>query len=155
MVELPGTGGLRTPSRWPTDREMAGRGGPDGRQSPQVHARACGYEQHRPPTYEVRRKPDLVAPGEQIMSTIPMPRDAGGNADPKAPRALMFGTTSGTSMATPAVSGACALIIQNSLDHGLPIDPDSVKGELFSTHVEEGGGPSTVMGSGRLALGFP
>ncbi len=44
-----------------------------------------------PPTYELGHKPDLVAPGEQVMSTIPMHRDASGNADPNALRSLMSG----------------------------------------------------------------
>lgn len=57
-------------------------------------------------------KPDIVAPGVNITSTIPVPRDASGNLVPGAPRSAMFGRKSGTSMATPIVAGICALLIE-------------------------------------------
>ncbi|MEM7020362.1 MAG: S8 family serine peptidase, partial [Pseudomonadota bacterium] len=49
------------------------------------------------PTRDGRLKPDLVAPGQDIVSSVP-----GGG----------YGPSSGTSMATPHISGIAALIIQ-------------------------------------------
>lgn len=107
-----------------------------------------------PPSYTSARKPDLVAPGQQIMSTIPVPRDAGAQPIVGAARALLFGAKSGTSMATPAVAGACALLVQHSVEQGLPVDPVSIKAMLFADHISPIGGPSTVTGGGRLSLSF-
>lgn len=49
------------------------------------------------PTRDGRLKPDIVAPGEGILSTFP-----GGG----------YGNSSGTSMATPHISGIAALVVQ-------------------------------------------
>jgi subtilisin family serine protease len=54
------------------------------------------YFSSRGPTGDGRLKPDLVAPGEKIRSTVPNDGDA---------------LLDGTSMAAPHVSGAAALLI--------------------------------------------
>jgi subtilisin family serine protease len=63
----------------------------------QPHAYGVSYFSSRGPTGDGRIKPDLVAPGEKILSTLP--DDARGVQD-------------GTSMAAPHVSGVAALLLQ-------------------------------------------
>ena len=55
----------------------------------------------RGPTFECICKPDLVAPGSRILACAP-------GADPA------YGIKSGTSMSTPLISGAAALMLQKT-----------------------------------------
>lgn len=82
-------------------------------------------------------KPDVVAPGVAIRSTIP-----GG-----------YLALHGTSMAAPHVSGACALIKQAHPDWG----PEKIKAALMNTAVpltKEKGQPYRVyeQGAGRIRI---
>src|SRR5215470_15513895 len=104
------------------------------------------------PTAYGAAKPDLCAPGVDVLSTIPLPRDAGGVPELNAPRGLQFGTRSGTSMAAPVVAGACALLIEAARAEGRADDPDTIRSLLLRGHVEALGGPANVLGAGRLKL---
>lgn len=68
----------------------------------------------RGPSFFTKYKPDLAAPGVDIMSL-----STGGG----------YVTMSGTSMATPIVSGCCALLLQKSPE----LTPDKVKQKLLSS----------------------
>jgi serine protease AprX len=79
-------------------------------------------------------KPDLVAPGHRITSLI----DPNSTLLNLVPQAAVFSQTtqsnsyfmlSGTSMATPVVSGAAALLLQKDST----LSPDTVKGRLMAT----------------------
>jgi serine protease AprX len=93
----------------------------------------------RGPTVDELLKPDLVAPGAKITSLKP-----GGD----------YVAHTGTSMATPMVAGAAALILQKHPE----FRPDQVKRLLLQT-AEDRGYPPAVQGAGYLdlvkALGLP
>jgi len=91
----------------------------------------------RGPTIDWRIKPDVLAPGASITSCVPY---------------SLYGTYyqswSGTSMATPHVAGAVALILQK----GVPLDwkaPQYAKNTLISTAVDLGYDVYT-QGGGRI-----
>jgi len=69
------------------------------------HAFGVSYFSAKGPTSDGRMKPDLVAPGERIVSCAVM-NDAGGQATE-----ALFREDSGTSMAAPHVSGAVAAFL--------------------------------------------
>ena len=86
-----------------------------------------------PTALSLRLKPDVVAPGSSILSAQP-----GG-----------WGTLSGTSMATPHVSGAAALLLQRHPDWS----PEQVKAALTVTARPVGGGSSRA-GPTRAGAGL-
>jgi serine protease AprX len=92
-------------------------------------------------------KPDLVAPGRNILSLLAS-TDATIYNDHPANRvdAYMF-RMSGTSMAAPMVSGAVALLLQNEPT----LNPDQVKYRLLATANKDWNGYSaTTAGEGYL-----
>jgi subtilisin family serine protease len=72
----------------------------------------------RGPTLEGRVKPDIVAPGTCILSTLSSratdTKDWGASTDPK------FMYLGGTSMATPLVAGCCAVLRETLVKNGTP-----------------------------------
>jgi serine protease AprX len=96
-------------------------------------------------------KPDLVAPGNNILSlrqpgsylAVTYPQNSvpvGVYAVGSSTQIGNYFQLSGTSMATPMVSGAAALIIQNSPN----VSPDTVKARLMKTATKFPQGTSTA-----------
>lgn len=80
----------------------------------------------RGPTFQTSLKPDIVAPGVNILSS-------GYGSAPGSDAHLGFGIASGTSMASPHVAGAAALLLQVN-PNWKPLD---VKSAMMSTAVKE------------------
>jgi len=103
----------------------------------------------RGPTSYGANKPDIAAPGVNIRSSIPA-RRIGGQLAPDLLRGDLSGPNSGTSMATPIVSGVVALILQRRLAAGLTITPFEVRTELLTNGFRHLAGPASEVGIGRL-----
>lgn len=98
-------------------------------------------------------KPDISSPGVNITSTIPVPRDKRGRPVSNPPRSSLFGRKSGTSMATPMVAGAAALVLQKLNAKNLPNSPDNIRNELITKGVTSiPNQPTNIVGNGRLDL---
>lgn len=102
--------------------------------SSEPHTYGVSYFSSRGPTGDGRRKPDLVAPGEKIYSTVP----GQGEKD-----------LDGTSMAAPHVSGAAALLMERHLE--LVGQPARVKQILCTTATDLGREPY-FQGAGMLDI---
>jgi serine protease AprX len=95
----------------------------------------ASYSSKGPTTYDHVVKPDLVAPGNAIVSAV----DHGSTLEAKYPSNKRYGTSypgyrpyfslSGTSMATPVVAGSVALLLDQNPD----MTPDQVKARLMKT----------------------
>ncbi len=112
------------------------------------------FSSHGPTLYGID-KPVLAAPGVNVTSTIPVPRDAHGKPTLPPPRSMLFGRKSGTSMATPIVAGAAALVVQQYLTSGSPWTPAIVRSALLARGVRAIPFPANVVGDGRLLLTGP
>jgi serine protease AprX len=97
-------------------------------------------------------KPDIAAPGVNIMSTIPVPRGPDGQPVAAPTRGDLFGRKSGTSMATPIVAGAAALIIEERRAQGLDTSPQQVRSDLLQRAVSPLPDPQSTVGNGIVAL---
>jgi serine protease AprX len=93
----------------------------------------ANYSSKGPTTYDHVVKPDVVAPGNLVVSTD----SRGSTLENLLPNNAVAGNTSlhdylslsGTSMATPAVAGGVALMLQQNPN----LTPDQVKARLMKT----------------------
>ena len=90
----------------------------------------ASYSSKGPTTYDHIVKPDIVAPGNEVVSI-----GANGTLKSLYPGNILSGysgnyfSLSGTSMATPAVTGAVALLLQQTPN----LTPDQIKARLMKT----------------------
>ena len=93
----------------------------------------ASYSSKGPTTYDHVVKPDIMAMGNKVVSLS----DPNATLETAHPSDLVAGTSgsqdyftlSGTSMATPAVSGAAALLLQQNTS----LTPDQIKARLMKT----------------------
>ena len=93
-----------------------------------------------------RIKPDVIAPGVRITSTVPW-YDCKLEEEGIINLGDYYGTLDGTSMATPHVSGAVALLLQAYPD--VKDWPEMVKAQLINTAVDTGN-PQSRQGHGMI-----
>ena len=111
------------------------------------HSFGVSYFSSRGPTADGRRKPDLVAPGEKILSALANAATNGGSARSAAD--ALYVEMSGTSMAAPHVSGALAAFL--SVRREFIGDPERVKRILLAACTDLGRDPN-MQGAGMVNL---
>lgn len=115
-----------------------------GSTSSSPHTSGVSYFSSKGPTGDGRRKPDLVAPGERVISA------AAGEMRMNASRSghdVDYVETSGTSMAAPHVAGAAAGLL--SVHREFIGKPDRVK-DVLTASATDLGRDQHFQGSGML-----
>jgi serine protease AprX len=102
------------------------------------HAYGVSYFSSKGPTGDGRLKPDLVAPGEKVIS-----------CSIKLDQGYEYEERSGTSMAAPHVSGAIAAFLSAHME--FRGDPDKVKDIFLKTATDLGRAPA-FQGAGVVDL---
>jgi bacillopeptidase F (M6 metalloprotease family) len=105
----------------------------------------------RGPTVDGRLKPDLVAPGSNILSTVSQSASFTGLGVCDAyhpPGQRLYTRTSGTSQATAHVSGAAVLVMEDhERSFGAPPSPAMVKAQFIAMARDLGRQPSGTLPS--------
>ncbi|KRE30447.1 S8 family serine peptidase [Agromyces sp. Soil535] len=114
----------------------------------------------RGPTREGRIKPDVIAPGTCILSTLS--RNAPGGDDFGVSSDPLFFFDTGTSMATPLVAGCAAVIRETLVKNGMPTPSAALVKALLVNGADElpgqynpseaGASPNSNSGWGRVNL---
>lgn len=112
------------------------------------HTYGISYFSSKGPTGDGRRKPDLVAPGEQITSCAAGEKLTSVTANP-SDRQAVYVQDSGTSMAAPHVSGAIAAFL--SVRREFIGRPETVK-QIVVESTTSLGREADFQGSGLLDL---
>ena len=117
--------------------------------------RVATYSSRGPTGFDLFAKPDLVAPGNRIVSLrvpgshfdtiLPDRRVA---ADPENPEVLDYYEMSGTSMSAPIVAGAAVLMIEQDPT----LTPDSVKARLMMSALKPAFGDPMLSGAGLVDI---
>ena len=117
--------------------------------------RVATYSSRGPTAFDLFAKPDLVAPGNRIVSLrvpgshfdtlLPDRRVA---ADPENPEVQDYYEMSGTSMAAPVVTGAVALM----LEQDPTLTPSMVKVRLMMSALKPAFGDPMLTGAGLLDI---
>jgi len=102
------------------------------------HRYGVSYFSSKGPTADGRMKPDLVAPGEKIISCHSHPEQG-----------FQYKEASGTSAAAPHVSGAIAAFLSGHQE--FRGDPESVK-EIFVKSATDLGRDRAYQGAGLVDL---
>jgi serine protease AprX len=105
------------------------------------HHYGVSYFSSKGPTGDGRLKPDLVAPGEKVISCSIHFKDEQGAYD--------YEEKSGTSMAAPHVSGAIAAFL--SVHREFRGDPESIK-DIFMKSATDLGRQRSFQGVGMVDL---
>jgi subtilisin family serine protease len=111
---------------------------------PQIHAFSS-----RGPTSDGRAKPDVAATGIFVLSAYP----TGPPTVPDEPNPDGLAFASGTSMATPAVSGAIALLNDYAEQNNISATPEDYKQAIKAGAVLLPGYDERDLGSGYLNVG--
>jgi subtilisin family serine protease len=134
----------------PGNAEMAITVGSTHREKPHVYG--VSYFSSRGPTGDGRMKPDLLAPGERIVSCaagIEKAKYAGVDATAKPLPDVLYCEQTGTSMAAPHVSGAIAAFL--SVRSEFIGEPERVK-EFFMANTIDLGRERCFQGAGLMDL---
>ena len=127
----------------------------DSQTGPITDDKVATYSSRGPTAFDLIAKPDIVAPGNRIVSLRAPGSHADTNlpdrrvaADPASPAAVDYFEMSGTSMASPIVAATAALMIQQDP----ALTPATVKARLMMSARRAAFGDPLLSGAGYLDI---